>query len=233
MSAALGTLGKEFDAWKPSSSCPCLDHSRCGVLHDKHADIMVWGECPSHSTSQINLTGCRVGNKLFKGDDLVEPEMMCGDYAVGIKEIWCNMKSPGLLSFSLGVKCCNPRCKSERYCITLFNQKGKLCRKVNSIPCCRQPQLDLTELRARLLNIGDETMMRIHEIDFPDEVLGAEEAGILEVVACEDRFLAVPGPTCNFFKYAKENFGRREVRVERLQDPARSHLTVKLIGSNP
>ena len=85
MSACLGTLGKEFAAWKPASSCPCLDHAQCGVLHDKHADIMVWGECPTHDMSLVNVNGCRLGNKNFKGDDLVEPEMMCEDFAVGAK----------------------------------------------------------------------------------------------------------------------------------------------------
>ena len=229
MSACFGTLGKEFEAWKPSSSCPCLDHARCGVLHDHRVDIMVWGECPTHDTSQVNVNQCRLGNKGFKGDDLVEPEMMCGDYAVGIKQIWVNMKVAGLLCFSLGVRCCNPRCRSERYCVTLINRVGKLCKQVNSIPCCKQPKLDLTEFRARLLNVGDETKVRIHEIEFPEFSDDIEEAGILEVVACEDRFVAVPGPQASFFKYAKDNFGRREVRVERLLDPANSHLMVRII----
>mmetsp|Transcript_91237 Transcript_91237/g.261120 ORF Transcript_91237/g.261120 Transcript_91237/m.261120 type:complete len:111 (+) Transcript_91237:53-385(+) len=103
-----GTLGTKWGCWSPSSSGPCKDHTNCGTLHAGVADIMVVGECPCHQRSKIRLNGLKLGDSQARGDNFMEQEMLCGDFPVGLTEIWCNLKTPGVLAFTLVRRCMNP-----------------------------------------------------------------------------------------------------------------------------
>jgi hypothetical protein len=168
------------------------------------ADIEVQGECPRHMSSNIKLTGLSLGNCKSKGDNFMEQEMLCGDFPVGATSIWCILKTPGILAFTLVRRCMNPSCQRLTRAISLFNEVGTTCKKVKASVCCSDPKIEFTEMYARLLHAGEETLLRINEIEFPHAAsTQCPTKGVLCVIGYEDRWVALKGPMRDYFKFAQ------------------------------
>mmetsp|Transcript_81440 Transcript_81440/g.144239 ORF Transcript_81440/g.144239 Transcript_81440/m.144239 type:complete len:246 (+) Transcript_81440:3-740(+) len=93
--------------------------------------------------------------------------MKCGCYPVGLTKIWVNLKTSGILSFTLGVYCYN--CKSKGQVLMLVNKRGVSCQRVEAKQCCRSPLLEFSEFRARLLHKGDRVRIPLQDVTFAPE----------------------------------------------------------------
>lgn len=256
-----GSLGNKWEEWMPSTSAPCLNHATCGVLHVRGVlDLEVDGECPWHGSSKIPLGGVQLGNAGRDGDDILDLEMECGCFPVGLTRIWVNLKVPGILSFTLGVHCLE--CKTQGQVLMLVNKMGVSCQRVQSQRCCKYPKLEFFEFRARRLQTGDVTLIPIRDVTFAkksrdnyrqriDPVSGQifyenavtgvmhwevpkilPAAGQLEVVPMKNMWVALPGAQHDYYKYAQENFASREVRVERLQGRQYDMVKVRIVDED-
>jgi len=160
-----GSLGNKWEDWVPSTSQPCLNHATCGVLHVPGVlDLEVDGECPRHGSSKIPMGGVRLDGARKDGDDILDLDMHCGCYPVGLTKIWVNLKAPQILSFTLGVHCF--KCKAKGQVLMLVNKMGVSCQTVRSEQCCSNPRLEFFEFRARRLQPGDVTLVPILDVTF-------------------------------------------------------------------
>lgn len=253
-----GTLGNKWHDWVPSQSSPCYDHRHCGVLHAANLDLEVHGECPRHGTSKIPLTGMKLGCATSPGDDMLDLEMQCGCFPVGLTKIWVNLKTSGILSFTLGVHCYS--CKAKGQVLMLVNKRGISCRTVDAMPCCRKPRLEFAEFRSRLLHKGDRTRIPLQDVKFAqrrsaikdwqqlcepvsgqhyykncitDEMAWQKPSlQILPVIPMENKWVALPGAEHDYYQYAQLHGQDRSVRVERLHGSRHNLVEVQIVDED-
>eukprot|EP00415_Alexandrium_ostenfeldii_P000710 UN0710 len=152
------------------------------------------------------------------GDNFIEQELLCGDYPVGIKSVCCKMRVEGIMAFTLVRQCMNSACCQKTRALLLFNDEATSCKKIKAHSCCAKPMVELTQMSARLLHVGEETYVPIAEICFPFPACGKRPArGTLQVVCFEDAWVALQGPAHDFYKCAQDNMEDRALRVDRLE----------------
>jgi len=196
------------------------------------------------------------------GDDMLEVEMQCGCYPVGLTDIWVNLKEPGILSFTLAVFCYT--CGTKAQVLMMVNKMGISCQKVTATRCCGKPCLEFSEFRARLLHNGDVVMVPLLDVTFAKEC-GADEwvpqsdpvsgqvcyqnattgamawqplrkalpsGGRLSVIPMQNKWVALQGAQHDYYQYAQKHFDDRTVRVNRLLGRSSNLVEVQIIDED-